>query len=189
MAEAAAWMVLVRQQVEEASGRLAGARGRLAAAHGLLDGADSATRALARDRAHRAEGIVAEASCDLAAAASLARAALLVALGGGAAPGPAAAAAPPLSVDDVPDEGLRAVLAQLKDAVDRACSACDFACLSRAHLVGALRLLNHPLPLPGGGDGVVTVKLLKACKELANARRYAQGSGQRVNAALAALML
>ncbi|CAO2189078.1 unnamed protein product [Urochloa humidicola] len=117
------------------------------------------------------------------------RAALLVALGGGAAPGPAAAAAPPLSVDDVPDEGLRAVLAQLKDAVDRACSACDFACLSRAHLVGALRLLNHPLPLPGGGDGVVTVKLLEACKELANARRYAQGSGQRVNAALAALML
>ncbi|CAO2168610.1 unnamed protein product [Urochloa humidicola] len=189
MAEAAAWMVLVRQQVEEALGRCDNARGLLAGVHGLLDSAHSVAPALARDRARRAAGMVTEASVDLAAAASLSRAALLVALRGGGARGPAAAPPPPLSINDVPDEGLRTALAQLQEAADSAGSACGFACLSRAHLVGVLLLLNHPHPLPGGGDGVVGVKLRDARDELANARRYAQGSGQMVNATIAALML
>ncbi|CAO2187676.1 unnamed protein product [Urochloa humidicola] len=189
MAEAAAWMVLVRQQVEEAAGRCDGARGLLASAHGLLDNAHSVAPAPAGDRARRAAGMVTEASVHLAAAASLSRAALLVALRGGGARGPAAAPPPPLSIDDVPDEGLRAALAKLQEAADRAGSACGLACLSRAHLHGAQLLLNHPHPLPGGGDGVVGVKLRDARNELANARGDAQGSGQRMNAALAALVL
>ncbi|CAO2189075.1 unnamed protein product [Urochloa humidicola] len=75
MAEAAAWMVLVRQQVEEAAGRCDGARGLLASAHGLLDNAHSVAPAPAGDRARRAAGMVTEASVHLAAAASLSRAA------------------------------------------------------------------------------------------------------------------
>ncbi|CAO2163803.1 unnamed protein product [Urochloa humidicola] len=189
MAEAPAWKVLVRQQVQEAAGRCDGANGRLAGAHGLLDDSHRVGRALARDWAHRAEGMVAEASGDLAAAASLARSALLVALRGGAAHGQGAAVAPQLSVDDVPDEVLRAALAQLEEAANAAGSACDFACLSRADLVGALQLLNHPQPLPGGGDGVVSVKLCDARNDLADARSHTQRSVQKVNAALAALVL
>ncbi|CAO2206332.1 unnamed protein product [Urochloa humidicola] len=189
MAEAAAaWKVLVRHQVEEAAGRCAGGRRLLAGAHGLLDDAHRVPRELARGWAHRAEGMVAEASGDLAAAASLARAALLVALRGGAAHG-AAAAPPPLSVKDVHDEGLRAALARLEEAADTAGGACGFACVSRGHLVGALRLLDHPHPLPGGGDAVLTVKLGDARQDLVDARRCAQESAELLNATLAALVL
>ncbi|CAL5002993.1 unnamed protein product [Urochloa decumbens] len=188
MAAAAAWKVVVRQQVEEAAGRCDGARGHLAGAHGQLDHAHRVAFALARAWSHRAEGMVAEASDDLAASASLARAALLVALRGGAAHGPEAAV-PPLSVNDVPDEALRAALAQLEEAADAAGNACGFACVCRGHLVGALRLLDHPPPLPGGMDGEVTVKVRDALQDLIDARRCAQKSADLVNAALAALVL
>ncbi|KAG2582833.1 hypothetical protein PVAP13_6KG176100 [Panicum virgatum] len=171
-----AWKVVVRQQVGEAVVHSDRARGLLAGALWQLDEAlgDLATQALLdvpqawRAWAQRADGMLADASRDLAAAASLVRAARLIALRG-AADSPAS---PLRSVGDVPGEDLWGALAGLEDARDDAESACDQVDMCRGFLAGALRLLeiDHP-PLPGV-KGHVHVKLVSARDELRLARRF-----------------
>jgi len=186
--------VVVRRQVGEAVVYNDRARGLLAGALGQLDEAlwDLATQALVDDPrawrawAQRAERMLADASPELAAAASLVRAAGLIALRCAAA----SPAAPLRSIDDVvPDAPLRGALAWLEDAGDDAGSAGDQVDMCRAFLAGALRLLeiDHP-PLPGV-KGLVHVKLVCARDELQLARRFQERGAEQVYDALLLLLL
>ncbi|PUZ50813.1 hypothetical protein GQ55_6G090300 [Panicum hallii var. hallii] len=183
-----AWKVVVRQQVGEAvvcsdraSGRLAGALEQLDEALG-----DLATQALVddprawRDWAQRADRMLADASPELAAAASIVRAAGLIALRGAAA----SPEAPLRSVADVPDEGLRGALARLEDARDKAGSACDQVDLCRSYLAGALRLLEI-----NQVKSLVHAKLVSARDELEVARNLQKESAEQVYDALLSLLL
>ncbi|CAO2210536.1 unnamed protein product [Urochloa humidicola] len=182
MAEEAEWKALARELAVEAPDRceracrlLAGARPDLEPA--ALVGDPRAGGAWARG----AEGMVAEAYGELAAAARAARAArlLVLALHGGA-PG-AGAANPPLSAADVPGGLVRAALAHLEDAGARAAEC-------RGYLVGVVRLLDHPRPLTRVVGGIATAFLEGALDNLESAKTLAQETGQLVYDALILLL-
>ncbi|CAO2206335.1 unnamed protein product [Urochloa humidicola] len=189
MAEEAEWKALARELAVEAPDRceracrlLAGARPDLEPA--ALVGDPRAGGAWARG----AEGMVAEAYGELAAAARAARAArlLVLALHGGA-PG-AGAANPPLSAADVPGGLVRAALAHLEDAGARAGRACARAAECRCYLVGVVRLLDHPRPLTRVVGGIATAFLEGALDNLESAKTLAQETGQLVYDALILLL-
>ncbi|CAO2163805.1 unnamed protein product [Urochloa humidicola] len=182
MAEEPAWKALARQQVVEAPGRCERAGGLLAVARPdlapqVLVGDPQVCRALARG----AEGTVEEASGELAAVTRSTRAARLLVLTLHGVPGEGP---PPLSADDVSGEILRAALARLEDAGGRVERACDHAAAFRGFLIGVLRLLDHPSPLPGGVDGIFDALLGVTLENLDRATTLAQETHQLVNEAL-----
>ncbi|CAL5011492.1 unnamed protein product [Urochloa decumbens] len=188
MAEEPTWKALCRQQAVEAPDCCARAcrllaEARPALAPQALIGNPQACCAWARS----AEGMVAEASGELAAAARAARAArlLVLALHGGAPRAPGEAT-PPLSANDVPGELERTALAHLEDAGARAGRACGHIATCRGYLVGAVRLLDRPRPLPHGGvvDGLANAMLEMALDDVDHAKTLAQETGQLVYDAL-----
>ncbi|CAO2163797.1 unnamed protein product [Urochloa humidicola] len=192
MAEEPAWKEPARKQAVEAPDRCERACRLLAGARpALAPKALMANPQACRTWARGAEGMVAEASGELAAAARATRAArlLVMALHGGAAGAPGEAA-PPLSADNVPGELVRAALAHLENAGVRARRACGHATACRGNLLAAVRLLDRPSTLPNGNvvDGYANAMLESALKNLDSAKTLAQETGQLVYDALLLLL-
>ncbi|CAO2187677.1 unnamed protein product [Urochloa humidicola] len=193
MAEEQEWKALARQQAVEAPDHCERAGNLLAGARpALAPQALMANPQACRTWARGAEGMVADASGELAAAARDARAARLLVLalhddGAARAPGEAA---PPLSADNVPSELVRTALAHLEDAGVRAGRACGHATVCRGNLLGAVRLLDRPRPLPDGHvvDGLANAMLESALDNLDSAKKLAQETVQLVYDALLLLL-